>query len=149
MISGDYNTFVRSRGDVKRQFLKPVKIAMPRLASVPGKSSRISPTYFRSLLFALYGSCSFMFLETNIVHYLVPYFLRRSYFCPLSVSRRSRDMHIRCRIVLETTSRVNHNCVFVISAKNVISQICSSDTLFIHCQFIILDDKRTECCNTL
>lgn len=38
--------FVRSRGDVKRQFLMPMKIVIPRLESVPGKSSRISRHIF-------------------------------------------------------------------------------------------------------
>lgn len=133
MISGGYNTFVRSRGDVKRQFLKLVKIAIPRLESVPGKSSRISRHIFVPLLFALYGSCSFMFLETNIVHYLVPYFLRRSYFCPLSASRRSlRLAYSSQNRSRETFFQVNHNCVFVISIKDIIYRISSGYTLFIH-----------------
>ena len=57
------------------------------------------PGIFSSLLFALYASCNFMFLETNIAHHSVPYFLRRSYFCLLLVFRGSCDLHIRRKVV--------------------------------------------------
>lgn len=58
------------------------------------------PGIFSSSLFALYASCSFMFLGTNIAHHSAPYFLRRSYFCLLPASLSShRGLHIRRKVV--------------------------------------------------
>lgn len=100
MISGGYNTFVRSRGDVKRQFLKLVKIAIPRLESVPGKSSRISrhifvPFYSHSMVpVALCSSRRTSFTTWSRISYGARIF---ALYPRLDAPY---DLHIRRRIVL-------------------------------------------------
>lgn len=97
------------------------------------------PGIFSSPLFALYASCSFMFLGTNIAHHSAPYFLRRPYFCLLPASRSSRrGLHIR-RKVVPGLSQINYNRIFVtrpsyFHEKKKTKNNNVTDVLFIHCQ---------------
>lgn len=99
------------------------------------------PGIFSSPLFALYASCSFMFLGTNIAHHSAPYFLRRSYFCLLPASRSSAA----CIFVAKSFpghSRVNHNRIFVVRPAYFYEKKCDRSDAYLFIASLIYTDEH-------